>query len=178
MAAILLIRCAKGVYKVSFLLQYLQVEHDNGKYRKAERQQIFVQQQDTDIHEVKAEERRVAAETVNASCDQLRFILVRNTRPPAILHAQDGQQEDDVAHHPDAEAGKPCIRGKMAPAESDGEKLCDRRTQRRNAHKHFDRVNGFFLSAPNLPGLDTTPLLRQHLGKINAVERCQHEKRQ
>ena len=66
----------------------------------------------------------------------------------------------------------------MAPAESDGEKLCDGRTQRRNAHQHFNRVNGFFLSAPDLPGLDTTPLLRQYLGKINAVENRQHEKRQ
>ena len=47
MAAILLIRCAKGVHKVSFLLQYLQVEHDDGKDRKAERQQVSIQQQDT-----------------------------------------------------------------------------------------------------------------------------------
>ena len=65
MAAILLIRRAKGVHKVSFLLQYLQVEHDDGKDRKAERQQVSVQQQGTNIHEVKAEKRRVAAETVN-----------------------------------------------------------------------------------------------------------------
>ena len=66
MASILLIWFTKGIHKVSFLLQYLQVDHDDGKDRKAERQQVSVQQQDTDIHEVKAEERRVAAETVNA----------------------------------------------------------------------------------------------------------------
>lgn len=86
MAAILLILCAKSVHKVSFLLQYLQVEHDDGKDRKTKSQQVSIQQQDTDIHEVKAEERRVAAETVNASCDQFCFILVGNTRTPAILH--------------------------------------------------------------------------------------------
>lgn len=107
MAAILLILCAKSVHKVSFLLQYLQVEHDDGKDRKAERQQVSVQQQNTDIHKVKAEERRVAAETVNASCDQFCFILIGNTRPPAILHTQNGQQEDGIAQHPDAEGGKP-----------------------------------------------------------------------
>lgn len=178
MAAILLIRRAKGVHKVSLLLQYLQVEHDDGKGRKTERQQISVQQQDTDIHEVKAEERRVAAETVNAGCDKLRFILVGNTRPPASLHAQDGQQEDRIAQYPDAEAGKPCVRGKMAPTESDREKLCNGRTQRCNAHQHFNRVNGFFLSATDLPGLDTAVLLCQHLCKINAVENRQYEKRQ
>ena len=61
MAAILLIRRTEGVHKVSFLLQYLQVEHNDGKGRKAERQQISIQQQDADIHEVKAAERRVAA---------------------------------------------------------------------------------------------------------------------
>ena len=71
MAAILLILCAKGVHKVPFLLQYLQVEHEDGKDRKTKRQQVSIQQQDTDIHEVKAEDRRVAAETVNAGCDQL-----------------------------------------------------------------------------------------------------------
>ena len=178
MAAILLIRRAKGVHKVSFLLQYLQVEHDDGKDRKAERQQVSVQQQDTDIHEVKAEKRRVAAETVNTGRDKLRFILVGNTRPPAIFHAQDGQQEDRIAQHPDAEAGEPCACGKIAPAESDGEKLCDGRTQRRNAHQHFNRVNGFFLSAPDLPGLDAAALLRQYLGIINAVENRQREERQ
>ena len=74
MAAILLIRRAKGVHKVSFLLQYLQVEHDDGKDRKAKRQQVSVQQQGTNIHEVKAEKRRVAAETVNTGCDKLCFI--------------------------------------------------------------------------------------------------------
>ena len=82
-----MIRRTEGVHKVSFLLHYLQVEHDNGKYGKAERQQVSVQQQDTEIHEVKAEKRRVAAETVNAGRNQLRFILVGNTRPLAILHA-------------------------------------------------------------------------------------------
>ena len=61
MAAILLILCAKSVHKVSFLLQYLQVEHDDGKDRKTKRQQVSVQQQDTDIHEVKSEECRVTA---------------------------------------------------------------------------------------------------------------------
>ena len=99
MAAILLIRRAKGVHKVSFLLQYLQVEHDDGKDRKAERQQVSVQQQGTNIHEVKAEKRRVAAETVNTGRDKLRFILVGNTRLPAIFHAQDGQQEDRIAQY-------------------------------------------------------------------------------
>ena len=99
MAAILLIRRAKGVHKVSFLLQYLQVEHDDGKDRKAERQQVSVQQQGTNIHEVKAEKRRVAAETVNTVRDKLRFILVGNTRPPVIFHAQDGQQEDRIAQY-------------------------------------------------------------------------------
>ena len=120
MAAILLIWFAKGIHKVSFLLQYLQVEHDDGKERKTKHQQVSIQQQDTDIHEVKAEERRVAAETVNASCDQFCFILVGNTRPPAILHTQNGQQEDGIAQHPDTEAGKSHARGKMAPAENDG----------------------------------------------------------
>ena len=99
MAAILLIRRSEGVHKVSLLLQYLQVEHDDGKDRKTERQQVPVQQQDTDIHKVKAEEGRVAAETVNAGRDQLRFILVGNTRPPTILHAQNGQQEDRIAQY-------------------------------------------------------------------------------
>ena len=75
------------------------MKHDDGKGRNAERQQISVQQQDTDIHEVKAEERRVAAETVNAGRDKLRFILVGNTRLPAIFHAQDGQQEDRIAQY-------------------------------------------------------------------------------
>ena len=93
MAPILLIRRAKGVHKVSFLLQYLQVEHDDGKDRKAERQQVSVQQQG------KAEKRRVAAETVNTGRDKLRFILVGNTRLPAIFHAQDGQQEDRIAQY-------------------------------------------------------------------------------
>ena len=102
MAAILLIRRAKGVHKVSFLLQYLQVEHDDGKERKTKHQQVSIQQQDTDIHEVKAEKRRVAAETVNAGGDKLCFILVGNTRPPAIFHAQDGQQEDRIAQYPAA----------------------------------------------------------------------------
>ena len=178
MAAILLIRRAKGVRKVSFLLQYLQVENDDGKGRKTERQQVSVQQQDTDIHEVKAKERRVAAEAVNASGDKPRFILVGNTRPPAVFHAQDGQQEDRIAQYPDAEAGKPCICGKIALTEGNGEKLCNGRTQRCNAHQHFYGMYFFFLSAPNLAGLDTTPLLRQHLCKINAVENRQYEKRQ
>ena len=69
------------------------MEHHHGEQRKAERQQVSVQQQDTDIHEVKAEERRVAAETVNAGGDKLRFILVGNTRPPAIFHAQNGKKK-------------------------------------------------------------------------------------
>ena len=51
------------------------------------------------IHEVKAEKRRVAAETVNTGRDKLRFILVGNTRLPAIFHAQDGQQEDRIAQY-------------------------------------------------------------------------------
>ena len=154
------------------------MEHDDGKDRKTERQQVPVQQQDTDIHKVKAEEGRVAAETVNAGRDQLRFILVGNTRPPTILHAQNGQQEDRIVQHPDTEAGKSHACGKIVPVKGDGEKLCYGRTQRRNAHQHFNRVNGFFLSAPDLPGLDAAPLLRQYLSKINVVERRQHEERQ
>ena len=75
------------------------MEHDDGKGRNTERQQVSVQQQGTDIHEVKAEKRRVAAETVNTGRDKLRFILVGNTRPPAIFHAQDGQQEDRIAQY-------------------------------------------------------------------------------
>ena len=53
----------------------------------------------TNIHEVKAEKRRVAAETVNTGRDKLRFILVGNTRLPAIFHAQDRQQEDRIAQY-------------------------------------------------------------------------------
>ena len=36
---------------------------------------------------------------------------------------------------------------KMAPVQCNGEKLCDGRSQRCNAHQHFGRVNGFFFSA-------------------------------
>ena len=154
------------------------MQHHHGEQRKAERQQVSVQQQDADVHEIKAEERRVAAEGVNAGGDQLRLVLVGDPRPPAVLHAKDRQQKDGVAQHPDAEAGEPRVRGKVAPAESDGEQLRNGRAQRGQAHQHLDGVDVFFPSASDLPGLDAAPLLREHLGKINAVEHRQHEQRQ
>ena len=81
-AAILLIRRSEGVHKASLLLQHLQVEHDDGKDRKAERQQIPVHQQGTDIHEVKAEERRGAAETVNTGCTSINVPVYFMFFPP------------------------------------------------------------------------------------------------
>ena len=135
MATVFLIWPAKGVHKVSFLLQNLQVEHDDREHGKAKHQGIAVHQQNADIHEIKAEERRVTAESINVGCEQLCFILVRNTRPPATLHAQNGQQEDRVAQHPNAKAAEPFACVKMTPAEDDGEKLRYGYTQRRNAHQ-------------------------------------------
>ena len=51
------------------------MQHHHGEQRKAERQQVSVQQQDADVHEIKAEERRVAAETVNAFAPGLVPVL-------------------------------------------------------------------------------------------------------
>ena len=92
------------------------------------------------------------------------------TRPPAILHAQYGEQKDGIAQHSGAKAGKPCVCGEMAPTERDGEKLRNRCAQRRSAHQQFYCVDGFFFSASDLSGLDATLLLCQHLGKIDTVK--------
>ena len=167
---VFLIRYPKRTDEILFFLQDLQVQRYDCKQRKDCCQRITVHQQHTDVHKVKAKKCRITAITVNACRDQLCFSLVRNTRPPAILHAQYGEQKDGIAQHSGAKAGKPCVCGEMAPTERDGEKLRNRCAQRRSAHQQFYCVDGFFFSASDLSGLDATLLLRQHLGKIDTVK--------
>lgn len=87
------------------------MEHDHGKQGKRKGQQVSIHQQDADIHKIKAQKRRVAAESVNAGGDQPGLVLIGDPRPPAVLHAQNGAQEDPVAQHPDAEAGMIIAKG-------------------------------------------------------------------
>lgn len=167
---VFLIRCPKRTGEILFFLQNLQVQRYDCKQRKDCCQRITVHQQHADVHKVKAEKCRIAAITVNTCRDQLCFVLVRNARPPVILHAQYGEQKDGIAQHSGAKAGKPCVCREMAPTERDGEKLCDRCTQRRSVYQQLYCVDGFFLPASDLSGLDTALLLRQHLGKIDTVK--------
>ncbi len=154
------------------------MQHNHGKQRKSQCQHIAIHQQHTDVHKIKAKEGRVAAEGVYAGGDQLRFVRIRDPCPPAVLHAQDGKQEYHIAQHSGAEAGEPCACREQAPAEGNGNQLRSGGPQRRNAHEQLNRADGFFFSSPDLPGLDAAPLLRQHFGKIDAIEDCQHKQRQ
>ena len=112
---VFLIRYPKRTDEILFFLQDLQVQRYDCKQRKDCCQRITVHQQHTDVHKVKAKKCRITAITVNACRDQLCFSLVRNTRPPAILHAQYGEQKDGIAQHSGAKAGKPCVCREIAP---------------------------------------------------------------
>ena len=152
------------------------MQHHNGKHRKRHGQQIAVHQHHTDIHEVKAEKGRIAAEPIDAGCDQLCAILIRDARPPAILHTENGKEKNQITEHSGDKAGKARLCRKAAPAKRYGHKLRDHNGQRSNAHQQLHRVNGRFFSPSNLPCPDAAALLRQHLGKIYAVKHCQRKK--
>ena len=101
------------------------MQHHNGKHRKRHGQQVTVHQHHTDIHEVKAEKGRIAAEPIDAGCDQLCAILIRDARPPAILHTENGKEKNQITEHSGDKAGKACVCRKAAPAERYGHKLHD-----------------------------------------------------
>lgn len=96
------------------------MQHHNGKHRKRHGQQIAVHQHHTDIHEVKAEKGRIAAELIDAGCDQLCAILIRDARPPAILHTENGKEKNQITEHSGDKAGKARLCRKAAPAERYG----------------------------------------------------------
>ena len=118
----------------------------------------------------------IAAEPIDSGCNQLCVILIRNTRPPAILHTENGKEKDQITEHPGAEAGKARVCREAAQTERYGHKLCNHNTQRRNAHQQFYCLNGLFLSLSDLQRPYAAALLRQHLDKINAVKHRQHKK--
>ena len=104
------------------------------------------------------------------------MILIRDARPPAILHTENGKEKDQITEHPDDKAGKASVCRKAAPAKRYGHKLCNHNAQRCHAHQQFHCVNGLFFPLSYLPRPDAAALLRQHLGKIYAVKHCQHKK--
>lgn len=93
------------------------MQRHHGKCRKEPCQQIAVHQQNAEIHHIKTEKCRIAAESVNTACDQLRFILVGYACSPAILHAKDGEQKNLITQHSNAEAGETDICREMIPSE-------------------------------------------------------------
>lgn len=111
---------AEGSGEIPLLLQYLQVQHDDREKRKRRRQRVEVQKQNADVHKIKAEKRRVAAEAVYAGRNKLRFVRIRDPRPPAVLHTDNGEQKDEIAEQSRTEAGKACSGRQHAPPERNG----------------------------------------------------------
>ena len=164
--------------QMALLLQNLQVQHDDGKDGEHPRQQVAEHEQHADILQVKAQKRRIAAEGVDAVRHQLRFVLIGDAGPPAVLHAQDGEQKDQIAEHADAESGEAGRCGQMAPAESDGHQLRGDDAHGGHAHQPLHCADLRVLSAPDLHGPDAAALLPPQLAQINAVKHRQNQQRQ
>lgn len=120
----------------------------------------------------------VTAKAVNTVCYQFRPVIVRDTGPPAVLHAEDGTQKDQITEHANAEPGKAGSRGQMAPSKSDGQQLRGDDPHSGNSHQGFDWVGLRVLSAPELHGLDAAALLPPLFDEINAVKHRQDQQRQ
>ena len=163
--------------QITLLLQNLQVQHDNCKNGEHPCQQVAEHQQHADILQVKPQKSRITAESVNAVSYKFCFVFDRDTGPPAILHAQNGNQKDQITHHADAKPGKAGIRAQMTPAKCDGQQLRGDNPHGGDAHQGFDRVGLSVLSAPDLYGSDAATLLPPLLHKINTVKHCQDNQR-
>ena len=163
--------------QITLLLQNLQVQHDNCKNGEQPCQQVAEHEQHTDILQVKAQKGRIAAVVVNAVCHKLRSVSIGDTGPPAILHAQNGNQKDQITHHTDAKPGKAGIRRQMTPAKCDGQQLRRDNSHGSNPHQRLHCVGLRVLSAPDLYGLDAAALLPPLFEKINSVKHCQDNQR-
>lgn len=120
----------------------------------------------------------VIAKAVNTACHQFRPVIVRDTGPPAVLHAEDGKQKDQVPEHGNAEPGKAGSRGQMAPAKSDGQQLRGDDPHGGNPHQGLDCVGLRVLSTSDLHGLDAAAFLPSQFDDINAVKHRQDQQRQ
>ena len=131
--------------QIFFLLQNLQVQHDNRKQGKEQCQRIEIHQQNPDIHKIKAQKCRIAAEFVNAACDKFGFVLAGNSGTPAVPHADDRGKENQISEDSRTKAGEASADRDIVSIEYDGEDLRERGTECGNAHKQFYRMYGFFL---------------------------------
>ena len=164
--------------QILFLLQNLQVQHDDRKQRKECRERIEIHQQNADIHKIEPQKCGIAAELINTACDKLGFVLIGDTRTPAVFHADDRSKEDQISEYPCAKTGETRTGRHIVPAECDGEQLRERGAERGNAHKQFYRMDGFLFPVSDLVGPDAVPMLNQHFGKIDSVKQHQNRKRQ
>ena len=174
MAVIQIFRAECGG-QITLLLQDLQVQHYGCKNGEHPCQQVSVHQEYTNVHKVKAEKRRIAAVPVNTTCHKLRSVAVWDTGPPTVLHADNGEQEDQVAKHADAEPGKAGACRQMTPPESDGQQLRGDDPHGGDPHQHFDGVRPCVLPASDLHGSDAASLLHPLLDEINAIKYSQDE---
>ena len=159
-----------------FLLQNLQVQHDDRKQGKEQCQRIEIHQQNPDIHKIKAQKYRIAAEFVNAACGKFGFVLAGNSGTPAVPHADDRGKENQISEDSRTKAGETSADRDIVPIEYDGEDLRERSTECGNAHKQFYHMYGFFLSTSDLASPDTVPMLNQYFGKIDPIEQHQNRK--
>lgn len=160
--SILQIRRAEGFRKITLLLQNLQVEHHCRKDRKASGQSIAEHQQHPQILQIKPQECRIAAETVDAGCDKLCPVFVRDSYAPAVPHAQNGDQKDQIPQHPQTKAGETGVVRQVAPAERNGQQLSGDDSHCGNAHTDFHSMDRGLLLAVNLLGTNALTLLRSH----------------
>ena len=152
------------------------MQHDDCKQGKEQCQRIEIHQQNPDIHKIKTQKCRIAAEFVNAACDKLGFVLVGYSGTPAVPHADDRGKENQISEYSCTKAGEASADRHIVPIEYDGEDLRERGTECSNAHKQFYRMYGFFFSLSDLAGLDTMPMLNQYFGKIDPIEQHQNRK--
>ena len=163
--------------QITLLLQNLQVQHNDRKNGKHSCQQVAVHQEYTNVHKIKAEKRRIAAVPVNSVCHKLRSASLRNTCPPTVLHAENGEQENQVAEYADAEPGKAGVFRQMAPLEADGQQLRGDDPHGSDPHQRFDGVRPRVLSASDLHGANAASLLPPLFHEINAIKYSQDEQR-
>ena len=106
------------------------MQHSYGKDRKCPGQQIAEHKQHSNILQVKPQKCRISAESIYTVCHKFRPVPVRDACPPAVLHAQNRNQEDNITRHTDAKSGESGIRRQMAPIKCDGQQLCKDSCQR------------------------------------------------
>lgn len=90
--------CSKNCSKEWFFyFCNLQVEHEDGEQGYCEEEPVEEGQQDSDVYEIEAEECGIAADLVDAICDEFGFICMGDASAPVIFHGQYGDDKSKVS---------------------------------------------------------------------------------